>query len=614
MSRFTNQPRRGRRWLWVCLAVACVAQITWFPNSAASQPSPGGPDSLLPVVPLSKPRPAQGEGADEQWGEGLDRAPVASFIDSLKGTDTALEIIVGQGRLLTTKKDIATKEGVAVIAVGDPTVVDFEVLPNPRMLRLTGLRAGVTDLSITLANDETYSFEVHVVYDLTLLRAQLRQVFPEADLRLAQIREHIVVEGQARSPAQVTRILQTITAYLSSVQVASEVQGGGFTGPTPLPRNGRGNGREEPVPPQVDEENEAAPADGQMEATGEVGGRPTTRATFSQPQVINLIRVPGVQQVLLKVRIAELNRTGLRAIGADVLVGDAGTGTILGSSISSAAVSALGSLGMGGLTGTASSGLGSGSTGFGIFPSGDFEVILRALRGNALLRIMAEPNLVTMSGHQANFLAGGEFPIPVPQGGIGATATTTIQFKEFGVQLAFLPYVLDEDRIRLTVQPEVSSIDFALGTTLVAGGDPVPGLNTRRAATTVELRQGQTLAIAGLLQVEMSGETSKIPGLGDLPYIGTLFSNTTNRQIEKELLVLITPYLVEPMEEEQLPPLPGQQITAPNDAELYLLNRIEGRTGKPFRPTTQYEPHFQRHLMQYEQTFIHGPVGFSELP
>ena len=189
----------------------------------------------------------------------------------------------------------------------------------------------------------------------------------------------------------------------------------------------------------------------------------------------------------------------------------------------------------------------------------------------------------------------------------------TVEFKDFGVQLNFIPYVLDDETIRLHVAPEVSTIDFALGTTLVVGGDPVPGLNTRKSETTVELRQGQTLAIAGLLQVELDARTARIPGLGDLPYIGPLFSNTSHERVEKELIVLVTPYLVAPMEPKQVPPLPGTELRDPNDHEFYLLNRIEGRTGHHFRPTTRWDNvwGFVEHL-HLEERYTCGPIGFSE--
>ena len=255
-----------------------------------------------------------------------------------------------------------------------------------------------------------------------------------------------------------------------------------------------------------------------------------------------------------------------------------------------------------------------GTTVFGIFQDANFQFLLNALRINGVLKFLAEPNLVTMSGFQASFLAGGEFPVPVPQvSGAGVAPTVTVRFKEFGVRLGFVPYVIDQDVIRLTVVPEVSQIDFTIAVTLVAGGSPVPGLNVRRALTTVELKQGQTLAIAGLLQVTLSGTTNRIPGLGDLPIIGPLFSNTTGSRVEKELVVLVTPYLVEGMDKDQVPPTPGDEVKEPNDLEFFFLNRIEARTGRDFRSTTRWDDVFNlRYHLNLEKKYVNGPAGFSE--
>ena len=217
-----------------------------------------------------------------------------------------------------------------------------------------------------------------------------------------------------------------------------------------------------------------------------------------------------------------------------------------------------------------------------------------------------------MSGHRANFLAGGEFPVPIPQSTGAGSNSVTVEFREFGVRLDFLPFVIDEDRIRLSVTPEVSTIDESLGTTLVVGGDPVPGLNTRRANTTVELQEGQTLAMAGLLQVELDGRTSRIPGLGDLPYIGPLFSNTSHERIEKELMVLVTPYLVQPMEDGSCVAMPGDSVEDPTDKELYIYNRYEGRKGVNHRSTVDYFPMRLKRQIEFEKRYVSGPVGYSE--
>jgi pilus assembly protein CpaC len=303
----------------------------------------------------------------------------------------------------------------------------------------------------------------------------------------------------------------------------------------------------------------------------------------------------------------------MREIGADILAVDPDTGNIFGTQIGGAAVEAMGEAGLGGLLGIANGTTGPATTAFGIFPSGDFQILLRALRSNSVLNILAEPNLMAMSGHRASFLAGGQFPVPVPQSTGGVTNSVTVEFKDFGVRLDFIPYVQDDETIRLHVAPEVSSIDFAIGTTLVVGGDPVPGVNTRRSETTVELRQGQTLAIAGLLEVDLDAKTDRIPGVGDLPYLGPLFSNTSHKRVEKELIVLVTPFLVAPMNPGHVAPLPGEEIRDPNDKEFYFLNRIEGRTGREFRPTTTWDnPLGCVEKMKLEKRCTCGPVGFSE--
>ncbi len=548
----------------------------------------GGP---LPIVPLKQPRPAQGPDAGQQWQTGRppeEGAPVASFIDALQANDAAIEVIIHQGRLLTLKQDIAGEEGMAVIAVADPTIIDFQVLPNPRMLRITGKRVGVTDMSVMMADGQAVSFEVRVVYELQLLRAQLRQMFPDAYLKLGQLRRHLIVEGQARSPAQVSQIIQTIEAYL-----ATAYEDGVY------------------IPLEVPQAAADPMGADQGAGSAQPGVAPGKFQSKVEAKVINLIRVPGVHQVMLQVKIAELDRNGLREIGADILGIDPGTGNIFGTSIAGATVDALSVLGLGGLTHETKTANGSNGTAFGIFPSGDFEILLRALRQNSVLTVLAEPNLMALNGQQAEFLAGGEFPVPVPQSGGGAAGNITIEWKKFGVQLNFIPYVMEDESIRLQVATDVSSIDQSLGVTVL--GTSVPGVNTRNVRTTVELREGQTLAIAGLLQVTTDGSTSRIPGLGDLPVIGTLFSNTSHKREERELLVLVTPFLVRPMNPDQVPPLPGEEVQDPNDLEFYLLNRIEGRTGRGHRSTTHWDdPLGLVRLLRLEQSHVCGPVGFSQ--
>ncbi|HZT82483.1 MAG TPA: hypothetical protein VFA26_19800, partial [Gemmataceae bacterium] len=416
---------------------------------------------------------------------------------------------------------------------------------------------------------------------------------------------------------QVGRIVETIRYYLASVQNSQARPAGGAGQPG---RPGVGPGRMPPAGPVVGPLPEELPLPPGY-VSPELAPPLNVQGSPSQPQVINLIRVPTTQQVLLKVRVAELNRTGIRQIGADWFIGDRDSGSVFGTQIGNGTVSAQGIIGEnGGIVTNRNQirtffGTSPNTTIFGVFEGPSFETLVRALRRNQLLKILAEPNLVAMNGHQASFLAGGEFPVPIPMTTTGGAGTSvTVTFKEFGVRLGFVPTILDNDTIRLVVDPEVSTIDFSIGVIIVPGGSPVPGLNTRKAHTTVELRQGQTLAMAGLLQVTLDSQTSRIPGLGDLPYIGPLFSNTTGQRTEKELLILVTPYLVEPMNPGQVPPAPGDEVNEPNDLEFYFLNRIEGRTGRDVRSTVNYDDplHILRCFLKMEKEHVNGPHGFCD--
>lgn len=597
---------------FVRIALALAAGIACLMGKgeiAVAQNLPDPPMSVsgwppqLPPPPAKLPRPPEGPES------------VKSFVENLSTKDSAFEVIVGQGRIMTLKKDLAiVGKREPVIAIGDPAVIDVTVL-NSRQLRIVAQRIGVTDLSIITAKDETYNFEVRVVADLHVLRARLQQIFPDARLRLAQIRDHIIVEGQARDTRQVARIMNLINAYLISVTASEGRQVTGRASVQLQPGAGQA-----PAAPAAPQPPGAQPLPGtQPPATAlpEIGGPVPVQATIVPFQVINLIRVPGSQQVLLKVRVAELNRTALRRIGADLAIANSHNGSVGGTQIGGGTMSATGIISaLGGLvtnTGKTAFSTSGNTTAFGIFEK-NFEVLLQALRQNSMLKILAEPNLVTMHGQPASFLAGGQFPVPVPQAVTGGAGTTvTVRFKNFGVQLNFVPYIEDGETIRLSVAPSVSTIDFTLGTTLVPGGSPVPGLNVRAAQTTVELKEGQTLGIAGLLQVSLDAQTNRLPVLGDIPILGPFFLNSSNTRTEKELLILVTPYLVEPMNCDQIPPSPGMEVHEPDDWEFYLHHRIESHEQNFFRSTTrQYTPpqYLLNCYFRLEQRYFQGPCGF----
>jgi pilus assembly protein CpaC len=213
-----------------------------------------------------------------------------------------------------------------------------------------------------------------------------------------------------------------------------------------------------------------------------------------------------------------------------------------------------------------------------------WTVFMDLLKQQNLGRVLAEPNLVTTSGQQASFLAGGEYPIPVPQSGTGGAATITVEYKKFGVQLEFTPTVLNEGKIAVKVHPVVSEIDNTFGQSFtLPGGYVVPGLRTREMNTHVEVQDGQTFAIAGLLSDTSRNVITKFPVLGDIPVLGILFRSTQYQKNETELVALVTPHLVKPM-----PPgaarLPTDKWIDPSDVDVYLLGLEQGRQKASPRP------------------------------
>lgn len=291
------------------------------------------------------------------------------------------------------------------------------------------------------------------------------------------------------------------------------------------------------------------------------------RATAEDLNVINLLQVPGaadVQQVMLQVRFAEVNRRALSELGSAFFTGATGYRNWVGRATTQQ------------------------------FAAPDFEdddlvfsdflnlflfntdynvgAVLKALKETGYFQSLAEPNLIAYNGQEASFLAGGEFPIPVVS---GTTGNVSVVFREFGVRLTFTPTIAG-DLIRLHVEPEVSSLDFASGITL--SGFRIPGLIVRRAETEVELRDGQSFAIAGLINNEAQNDSGAVPFLSRIPIIGNLFKSRADRQERTELLVIITPRLVRPLDPDEvpsLPTLPGQFLPAGDD----IGEQLEGGGG-----------------------------------
>jgi pilus assembly protein CpaC len=290
------------------------------------------------------------------------------------------------------------------------------------------------------------------------------------------------------------------------------------------------------------------------------------RASAGKAQIVNLLQLPGgsgSQQVLLQVRFAEVSRRALKELGASFFTSPTGIENVIGR-VTTGQFSAPG---FSSLEWTKeSSDFGSDVvSASGQFTFGDFlnlflfsqkydiGAMVRALRTRGLFQSLAEPNLIAYNGQEASFLAGGEIPVPAVS---GAAGTVSVEFKEYGIRLNFRPTVAG-DMIRLRVRPEVSTLDFPNG--ILISGFRIPALATRRAETEVELRDGQSFAIAGLLSNLSQDDVAEIPGLAKLPIIGRLFRTDAERAEQTELMVLITPQLIRPLNPDEVPPLPTLQ-------------------------------------------------------
>jgi pilus assembly protein CpaC len=380
----------------------------------------------------------------------------------------------------------------------------------------------------------------------------LSDLFPDSKVRLLVMADKLIVKGQAKDAEEAAQIL-SIVRNQAGDRVYNAFGGS------------RANLSAGFAADVIDED-----------ATGDSRRR--------RMRIINMLRVPGVQQVALKVKIAELNRTAVRGYGLDV------DGTINFSDNPEGSAMFLQSM-INVATGDTPALLTQ-------FDGDDIRLGIRWLQQRGVLRLLSEPTLVTMSGRPATFVAGGEFAVPTVVGNVGLNAVTT-DFRAFGVIISFVPTVLDKDRVRLQVAPEFSQINNQLQV------GETPGLNVRAVTTTVEMREGQTLAIAGLLEDSMSGNH-----VGNLPLLAQIFGRRDLTRSETELIILVTPELVHPMEPEEVPPLPGFDVTEPNNLEFHVGGHLEGSPTREYRSTVW--PKLKRRYGSGGPAMISGPFGHGQ--
>ncbi|MBN1912723.1 MAG: pilus assembly protein N-terminal domain-containing protein [Pirellulales bacterium] len=509
-----------------------------------------------PILPVGPPPAAPGVRLAQATAPATDPKQLGPF-EVVDHVDE-LGVILHRSKLLRTKVDIYRT------AVVDPTICDV-IQFTPREVSVIGRAQGATHVTFWFADGkhQPVTYLVRVAPDpevqerkakqYEVLEDILAELFPNSKVKLTPVADKLIVRGQARDAAEAAQILSIVRGE----RVTADGQFGRLV-----------EGR----------------------AANPLGHEDTNRNPAAM-NVINMLRIPGVQQVALRVKIAELNRSAARNFGVDVdMTAAFSGGTLLLQSLLNQAKGATGI---------------SAGTLIGKFDHDQLQTSIHYLESHGVIRMLSEPTLVTLSGRPASFVAGGEFAVPTTVGVGGASAVTT-DFRAYGAIITFVPVVLDKDRIRLEVAPEFSKIDR----TLTVGGDAqgnggTPGLSTRAVTTTVEMREGQTLAIAGLLDDTMDGSNS-----GEIPLVAQILGKRSMSRNETELIILVTPELVEPMEPEEVPPLPGFDVTEPTNLEFYLKGRIEGRPTHEYRSTIW--PRLRHRYQAGGPEMISGPFGHGD--
>lgn len=441
------------------------------------------------------------------------------------------------------------------VAVANPDIADVVVLSTSEIY-VFGKKLGYTSMVLWEEDKDKTVLDVVVSLDITSLKKQLYEKFPGEKIDVQASETGVVLSGTVSGPEVVEQVIRLTQTY--------------------LPKN----------------------------AEGKEQGSTTDKGVsgLSGAGITNLLKVGGLQQVMLEVTFAEVNKDSGRdlqvGIGSDNVghdftgalgtgpVGVTGTGKTMTDPVTMKTVIDIpagsgGNLFAGSLlmnfAGNTVNGLGDNAANMFVKIE-HFTAALQFLESEGLARTLAEPRLVTQTGREASFLAGGEFPIPVAQ----QNGTIEIQYKPFGVALSFTPVVMSDGKISLHVVPSVSSITSYAQT---AAG-PMPMLNTRNLETTVQLYDGQTLALAGLLQDNTRENVRKIPFLGDIPILGTLFRSTGYTQGKTDLMIAVTPHLIKPVPEGSIK-FPGADMQIPDRYEFYLEGKLEGARTDKDEPATK---------------------------
>ena len=440
------------------------------------------------------------------------------------------------------------------VIVGDPDMVFVEVVARDEIV-LVGRTMGQSKIMLRDDMGNTTTLNMFVSPDVSLLKRRINQLFPNQDIKIYSNANGVILGGTVTGAEIVEQVLRVAS------QILAAPTGGG---PKPI--------KVGDTVKQAATTEELATVIAQKQIisaeAGDGGGGATTGT--SSPQIINLMKISGPQQVMLEVKFAEVNRNSGRDLQAAFRVG--GLNDKYGGAVGVGALGVSdtpgGSPTLPGLLGDLFVNFaGLNSTANVLLNIDDFTLAMQFLESESLARILAEPRLVTQSGQEASFLAGGEYPYQTV-----SDQDVNINFKEFGVGLKFTPIIQSDGMITLRVSPSVSEITELVETST----GPQPVLASRKLNTTVNLRDGQTLALAGLLQDDLREIVTKVPMLGDIPILGALFRSSSYQQRKTDLLVAVTPHIIKPVREGDIS-FPGEFVKPPNRLEFYLEGRLEGR-------------------------------------
>jgi pilus assembly protein CpaC len=434
-------------------------------------------------------------------------------------------------------------------------MVHVDVITKDEIV-LVGRTMGQSKILLRDDMDNTTTLYVFVSPDVSLLKRRINQLFPNQDIKIYSNANGVILGGTVTGPEIVEQVLRVAGQILAAPT-------GGRPNPIKVGDNVKSAASKDELATVIAQKQI-------ISATAGEGGGGASTGT-SSPQIINLMKIDGPQQVMLEVKFAEVNRRSGRDLQAAFSLG--GLSDDFGGAVG---VNPLGAgSGVGGAAPILPALLGDLFVNFSglnrtaniLLNIDKFSLALQFLESESLARLLAEPRLVTQSGQEASFLAGGEFPYQtVSDNDVG------INFKEFGVGLKFTPIVGSDGMVTLRVSPSVSEITELVETST----GPQPVLSTRKLNTTVRLRDGQTLVLAGLLQDDLREIVSKVPMLGDIPILGTLFRSSSYQQRKTDLLIAVTPHIVKPVREDEIS-FPGEFLKPPNRQEFYLEGRLEGR-------------------------------------